>query len=99
MQKPTTHEGFQPMQDRVLVQPHSSEKKTKGGIILPDSVQKEIYGGIVKAIGPGRENFEMTLKVGDSVLYGQHSGFEVIINEQKYKLIREADAYAKTSNQ
>ena len=97
MKKPTTYEGFEPMQDRVLVAPHGSESKTDAGIILPESAQVEIFGGIVKAVGPGRDGFEMTLKVGDEVLYGQHSGFPVEIKGLKFRLIRESDAYAKTT--
>jgi len=95
MRKPTSHNGFEPMQDRVLVKPHSTVQKTAGGIILPEQAQKEIFGGIIMASGPGREGYEMTLELGDEVLYGQHSGFEVDIDGTKYKLIREADAYAK----
>lgn len=96
MNKPTKHDGFEPLQDRVLVEPFPTIKKTPGGIILPDDQHEVINGGVVKATGPGRDDgLKMILKVGDEVLYGHHSGFEVSIKGKVYRLIRESDAYAK----
>ena|SRR5690606_36399718 len=88
------YEGFGPLQNRMLVEPEAAETKTAGGIILPGKEGETINQGKVLAVGPD----VIDRKVGDRVLYGQYSGFEVTIGVKKYRLIREEDAYAILSN-
>ena len=90
--KAEIYNGFEPRQDRVLVKPADMINKTAGGIIIPDSQQeKPNYGEIVGLA----ELSDPSLKLGDKVLYGQYSGFEVKIGTEELRLIRSDDAYAR----
>lgn len=92
-------EGFFPRQDRALVRVDDVVKKTPGGLIIPDfdgegkktSMAEKPNRGVVIALGPKIEDLE----IGDHVLYGVHSGFEVSHKGISYRLIREADAFAR----
>ena len=64
---------FKPLADRVLVEAAPAEQKTTSGIIIPDTAKEKPLKGIVVAVGPGKSDEKMTVKVGDSVLYGQYS--------------------------
>ena len=70
---------FKPLADRVLVEPAPAEQKTTSGIIIPDTAKEKPLKGTVVAVGPGKSDESMTVKVGDSVLYGQYSGTELKI--------------------
>ena len=63
-----------PLGDRVLIEPAAAEEKTPGGIIIPDTAKEKPQKGTVVAVGPGKKDEPMTLKVGDVVLYGKYSG-------------------------
>jgi len=82
-----------PLKDRVLVEPAPAEEKTAGGIIIPDTAKEKPQKGKVLAVGKGKKDEPMTLKVGDSVLYGKYSGTEVIIEGKTYLIMREDDIY------
>ncbi len=88
-----------PLQDRVIVKPSQAEEKTKGGIILPDTAKEKPIEGTVVAVGPGKvaddgKAINMTVKVGDKVLYGKYSGTEVTIDGEEYLFMRESDIFA-----
>jgi chaperonin GroES len=88
-----------PLADRVVVKPKEAEEKTKGGIILPDTAKEKPVEGTIVATGPGKtadngELVKMTLKVGDTVLYGKYSGTEVTIDGEEYLIMRESDIFA-----
>lgn len=88
-----------PLQDRVIVKPAQAEETTKGGIILPDTAKEKPIEGIVVAVGPGKiaddgKAINMTVKVGDKVLYGKYSGTEVTIDGEEYLFMRESDIFA-----
>lgn len=84
-----------PVADRVLVLPDPAESVTKGGIIIPDSAKEKSMRGTIAAAGPGKSSDEpMTVKVGDSVLYGKHAGTEINIEGVSYLIMREADIFA-----
>lgn len=88
-----------PLQDRVIVKPLEAEEKTKGGIILPDTAKEKPIEGTVVAVGPGKiaddgKVINMTVKVGDKVLYGKYSGTEVTIDGEEYLFMRESDIFA-----
>ena len=66
--------NIKPLADRVLVKPAEAEMKTAGGIIIPDTAKEKPQKGTVVAVGPGKKDEPMTLKVNDTVLYGKYSG-------------------------
>ena len=86
--------NIQPLADRVLIQPAEAEQKTASGIIIPDTAKEKPQRGKVLAVGKGTKDHEMTLKVGDNVLYGKYSGTEVEIDGVKYMIMKESDVYA-----
>jgi chaperonin GroES len=73
---------LQPLADRIVVEPLSSEEVTKGGIVLPDTAKEKPQEGKVIAVGKGKalENGSvqaLEVKVGDTILYGKYSGTEI----------------------
>jgi len=85
---------IQPLEDRVVIEPASAEEKTSGGIIIPDTAKEKPQQGKVMAVGKGKKDEPMTLKVGDVVLYGKYSGTEITIDGKDYVIMRESDIYA-----
>ena len=84
---------IQPLADRVLVRPAEAEQKTASGII-PDTAKEKPQRGEVLAVGKGTKDHEMTVKVGDNVLYGKYSGTEIEIDGEKLMIMKESDIYA-----
>jgi chaperonin GroES len=84
---------FSPLADRVLIEPAAAEEMTSSGIIIPDSAKEKPLKGKVMAVGNGKTDEPMTLKVGDEVLYGQYSGTEIKLDENTFLIMREADIY------
>ncbi|MCU0347368.1 MAG: co-chaperone GroES [Saprospiraceae bacterium] len=82
---------FKPINDRVVVKPAPAEEKTKGGIIIPDSVKEKPQRGEVVAVGPGKDDKKMTIKSGDIVLYGKYAGQEMNYEGTDYLIMREDD--------
>lgn len=82
---------MKPINDRVVVKPAPAEEKTKGGIIIPDSAKEKPQRGEVVAVGPGKEDKGMTVKVGDVVLYGKYAGTELSHEGVDYLIMREDD--------
>ena len=85
---------FKPINDRVVVKPSPAEEKTKGGIIIPDSVKEKPQRGEVVAVGPGKDGKDaskMTVKKGDIVLYGKYAGQEMEFEGTDYLIMREDD--------
>jgi chaperonin GroES len=70
------------------------EQKTASGIIIPDTAKEKPMRGEVVAVGPGKKDEPMTVKVGDQVLYGKYSGTEIAIDGIDYLIMRENDIYA-----
>ena len=85
---------LKPLADRVVVEPAEAEQKTAGGIIIPDTAKEKPQKGTVVAVGPGKKNEPMTVKKGDTVLYGKYSGTEVSIDGKNYLIMKESDIYA-----
>ncbi len=92
---------IKPLGDRILVKPVVEEEKTKGGIVLPDTVSKEKpQVGEVLAVGPGRTNddgktFPMQFKTGDKVIYAKYSGTDLKDDDDEdYLLLSEKDILA-----
>ena len=89
--------SIKPLGDRVLVQALSSEK-SKGGIIIPDTVQEKPQEGKIIAVGPGRvENGSRVapeVKKGDKILFGKYAGTEIMVDNKEYLILRESDILA-----
>ncbi len=84
---------LKPLADRVLIEAAPAEEKTASGIIIPDTAKEKPLQGKVIAVGPGKKDEPMTLKEGDTVLYGQYSGTEIKIDSSSYLIMRESDVY------
>jgi chaperonin GroES len=83
-----------PLHDRVIVKPAKAEVKTAGGIIIPDTAQEKPHRGTVVAAGPGKKDDPITVKIGDTVLYGKFSGSEIQIDGDDLLIMRESDILA-----
>ncbi len=86
--------SIKPLADRVLVEPAEAEQKTAGGIIIPDTAKEKPQKGVVVAVGPGKKDEPMTVKVGDVVLYGKYAGTELQLEGNSYLIMKESDIYA-----
>ncbi len=92
--------NFLPLGDRVVIKPLEAESKTKGGIVLPDTVKEKPQEGKVVAVGKGKLLDSGTVqkpevKEGDIVLYGKYSGTEVSTKDgEQYLIVREEDILA-----
>lgn len=86
--------NIKPLADRVLVEPAAAEEKTAGGIIIPDTAKEKPQRGKVVAVGNGKKDEPMTVKVGDVVLYGKYAGTEISVEGNDYLIMREADIVA-----
>jgi len=85
--------NFKPLADRVLIEPAAAEQKTASGIIIPDTAKEKPLKGIVIAAGNGKTDEPMTVKVGDTVLFGQYSGTEIKLDGKTFLIMRESDIY------
>lgn len=85
--------NFKPMADRVLVEPATPETKTASGIIIPDTAKEKPQEGTVIAVGPGKKDEPMTVKVGDKVLYGKYSGTDLKLEGKDYLIVKESDLF------
>jgi chaperonin GroES len=86
--------NIKPLADRVLVAPAEAEQKTAGGIIIPDTAKEKPQKGTVVAVGPGKKEEPMTVKEGDTVLYGKYSGTEIQLEGDTFLIMKESDIYA-----
>lgn len=89
-----TNVNITPLHDRVLVQPAPAEEKTAGGIIIPDTAKEKPQRGTVMAAGPGKKDEPMSVKAGDTILYGKYAGTEVNFEGVDYLIMRESDILA-----
>lgn len=91
--------NLRPLHDRVIVKRLEEEKKSAGGIIIPDQAAEKPVRGEVIAVGPGKKddsgkNIPLDVKAGDTVLFGKYSGSEVKVEGQDYLVMREDDIVA-----
>ena len=86
--------SVKPLADRVLVESAVAETKTAGGIIIPDTAKEKPMKGKVIAVGNGKPDEPMTVKAGDTVLYGKYAGTEIQVDGKDYLIMRESDIYA-----
>ena len=86
---------LKPLGNRIVVEPLGEAEVTKGGIILPDTVDKEKKAeGKVIAIGDGEKIQKLGLKVGEKVIFGKYAGEEVTVDEVDYKILTDEDVLA-----
>jgi len=86
--------NIKPLADRVLIEPAQAEEKTAGGIIIPDTAKEKPQRGTVVAVGPGKKDEPMTVKVGDNVLYSKYAGTEISVEGANYLIMKESDIVA-----
>ena len=94
---------LKPLDDRVVVRVTEAETTTAGGIVLPDAAQEKPQRGEVIAVGPGRllesgERAELSVAVGDHVLYGKYGGTDIEVDGEEVMVLRESDILAKIVN-
>ncbi len=85
--------NFKPLADRVLVEPSAAEEKTSSGIIIPDTAKEKPQKGRIVAVGNGTKDEKITVKVGETVLYGKYSGTEINIDGTDYLIMKESDIF------
>ncbi|HOC96615.1 MAG TPA: co-chaperone GroES [bacterium] len=91
---------LKPLYDNIIVKQLKEEEVTKSGIVLPDTINKEKpQQGEVIAIGPGKKDnngkiVEMSVKVGDKILFNRYSPNEIKIDDEEYLVMRESDVLA-----
>ncbi len=88
--------AFRPLGDRVVVKRVEEEAKTKGGIIIPDTVKEKPQEGEVVAVGPGARDETgkvqpLELKKGDKILFGKWSGTEIKLEGEDLLIMKESD--------
>ncbi len=87
--------SIKPLSDRVVIRPAPAEEKTSSGLYIPDTAKEKPQKGTVVAVGEGRyENgtkINMTVKEGDTVLYGKYAGTEITLDGEEVLIVREAD--------
>ena len=91
---------LKPISDYIIIEPRKEEQKTKSGIVLPDTIEKEKpQEGVVIAAGPGRmqdngKRSDMQVKAGDKVLFSKYSPTEMKVDGKEYFVIKEDDVLA-----
>ncbi|MXV49433.1 co-chaperone GroES [Pedobacter sp. HMF7647] len=86
--------NIKPIADRVVVEAAPAEEKTASGLYIPDTAKEKPQSGTVVAVGEGKKDEPLTVKVGDQVLYGKYSGTEITYEGKEYLIMRESDIYA-----
>jgi chaperonin GroES len=91
---------IRPLDDRVVVEPIEAEETTAGGIVLPDAAREKPQRGTVIAVGPGKlldsgNRGELSVSVGDQVIYGKYGGSDIEVDGEEVKILRESDILAK----
>ena len=86
--------NLKPIGDRIVVEAAPAEEKTASGIYIPDTAKEKPQRGTVIAAGPGKKDEPVTVKTGDTVLYGKYAGTEINIDGNDYLIMRESDIFA-----
>jgi chaperonin GroES len=91
---------IKPLADHILIEPIKEEEKTKAGILLPETAEKERpEQGKVIATGPGRKTsagkiIPLEVKPGDKVLFTKYGPNEIKVNDKEYLIAKEEDILA-----
>ena len=84
---------FKPNEDRILVEAAEAETKTAAGLYIPDTSKEKPQKGKVVAVGEGLKDKPVTVKVGETILYGKYSGTEITIDGKEYLIMRNSDVF------
>ena len=90
----TSKLGVRPLHDRLLIRRMNEDEKTAGGLYIPDTAKEKPQKGIVQAVGNGTKENKMTVKVGETVLYGKYAGTELKLDGKDYLIMSESDILA-----
>jgi chaperonin GroES len=87
---------LRPLSDRVIVKQSEAEEKTASGILLPDTAKEKPTRGKVISAGPGKNDdkghrMPLSVKAGDTIVYGKYSGTDIEVDGVKYVILRESD--------
>ena len=91
---------IKPISDHILIEPIKEEEKTKSGILLPDTAEKERpEQGKIIAVGPGKKNkkgeyISLEVKAGDKVLFTKYGPAEIKVEDKEYLIAKEEDILA-----
>jgi chaperonin GroES len=85
--------NFKPNEDRILVEASPAANKTASGIYIPETAKEKPQTGKVVAVGDGSSDKPITVKIGDSVLYGKYAGTEITIDGKEYLIMRNSDVF------
>ena len=85
---------IKPLADRVVIEPKEAETRTASGIFIPDTAKEKPQQGAIVAVGPGKKDEPMEVKVGDVVLYGKYAGTEITVDDKKYLIVKHSDILA-----
>ena len=85
---------IKPLADRVVIEPQEAQTKTASGLFIPDTAKEKPQQGKIVAVGPGKKDEPMEVKVGDEVLYGKYAGTEVTVDDKKYLIVKQSDILA-----
>jgi chaperonin GroES len=86
--------GIKPLGDRVVIKKLEAEEKTESGLILTGTAKEKPQAAEVVAVGPGTDDVEMVVKVGDQVVYSQYAGTEVKYAGEEYTILSQKDILA-----
>ncbi|MBP5334671.1 MAG: co-chaperone GroES [Bacteroidales bacterium] len=85
---------IRPLADRVLIEPQEAQAQTVSGLFIPDVAKEKSQQGKVMAVGPGKKDEPIEVKVGDEVLYGKYSGTEVTVDDKTFIIVKQSDILA-----
>ena len=90
---------IRPLHDRVIVKRIEEERKSAGGIVIPDTAAEKPDQGEIVAVGKGKKDdngklIAIDVKVGDRVLFGKYSGQTVKVDGDELLVMREEDLFA-----
>lgn len=80
-----------PLHDRVIIKPAPISENSSGGIIIPETAKEKPIKGEVVAVGNGKKDEPMTVKVGENVFYSKHAGSPIEVDGESYLIMRESD--------
>ena len=86
--------NIKPLGDRIVIEPLEAEAKTASGIIIPDTAKEKPSQGTVAAVPDASDDNKITVKVGDTVLYGKYAGTEITLSDKDYLIMSESDILA-----
>lgn len=79
--------GIKPLGARVVIQPVAEENRTDSGLYIPDTAKEKPQTGVVVAVGDSTEDVEITVKVGDKVLFPKYTGTEIKLGGEDYNIM------------